>query len=91
MKAKDWIKQLQSNPNWATTEIDWEAVDELERKLEALEIIKSHIISRDCDTSGIYVERKQGYFEPYYEITLREGAMCFLSEKEYQLLKEELE
>lgn len=91
MKAKDWIKQLQSNPNWTTTEIDWEAVDELERKLEALEIVKSHIVSPENDSSGIYVERKQGYYEPYYEITLREGAMCFLSEKEYGLLKGELE
>lgn len=91
MKAKDWIKELQSNPNWTTAEIDWEAVDEIDKKLKALEMIKFHIISPEYDTSGVYVERHLGLVEPYYEIKLREGAMCCLSQEEYDSVKEGLE
>lgn len=91
MKAKDWIKELKSNSDKIEVEIDQEVVDEIDKKLKALEMIKLHIISPEYDTSGIYVERHLGLVEPYYEIKLREGVMCCLSPYEYYLIKEGLE
>ena len=41
-KAKEWIDELQSNPDWSTTYIDWEAVDEIEDALKALKILKNY-------------------------------------------------
>lgn len=66
------------------------ACQKVEKALKALEIIKSHIISPEYDVSGVYMERHIGLVEPYYEIKLREGVMCCLSQDEYDLLKEVL-
>ena len=61
-----------------------------EKKLKALEIIKKHILSRDMDTSGIYLEFHNGHYEPYYTIEIKEGIKQIVSPEEYDLLKEVL-
>ena len=63
-----------------------ELIASFTKELKAFEIIKNHIISREHYTSGIYFE-KDG---DYYEIKLRNGADCFFTEEEYELLKEVL-
>lgn len=57
---------------------------------KALEIIKKHILSRDMDTSGIYLEFHNGHYEPYYTIEIREGIKQIVSLEEYDLLREVL-
>ena len=54
----------------------------------ALEIVKKHILNRDMDTSGIYLEFHNGYYEPYYTIEIREGIKQIISIEEHDLLKE---
>lgn len=40
MKARLWINHLLSHGEWNRCEIDWEAVDEIDEKLNELEKIK---------------------------------------------------
>ena len=63
---------------------------EKNKKLKALEIIKKHILNRDMDTSGIYLEFHIGYYEPYYTIEIREGTKQIVPLEEYDILKEVL-
>lgn len=62
----------------------------IEKELKALEIIKKHIVNKDLDTSGVYLEYCLGLFEPYYSIEIKRGANQIITEKEYDLLKEVL-
>lgn len=62
----------------------------IEKSLKALEIIKKHILNRDIDTSGIYLEFHNEHYEPYYTIEIREGIKQIVSPEEYDLLKEVL-
>ena len=79
-RAENWIKELQSHPDWTTTEIDWKAVDEIEEKLKALEIIRSHR-GRMGGVDGTYEGPENTYL-----IELKN-----VHPDEYELLKENLE
>lgn len=59
-------------------------------KNRVLEFIKKHILNRDTDTSGIYLEFHNGHYEPYYTIEIREGIKQIVSLEEYDLLKKEI-
>lgn len=90
MNAKDWIKELQSNPDWTTTEIDWEAVDEIERKLKAFEIIKKkkvevHWLSECLAFVGAHGLRRYNACVKWSHSSESE-----LTKEEYNLLKEVL-
>ena len=67
-----------------------EDVEIIKKELQALEIIKKHIVNRDSDTSGVYLEYCLGLFEPYYSIEIKHGVNQTITEKEYNLLKEVL-
>ena len=86
MNAKDWIKELQSNPDWTTTEIDWEAVDEIEKKLKALEIIKTKFVNLTVFRMTSFV-KKEGV--DCYNVHFSSEEMHLTSE-EFNLLKEAL-
>lgn len=67
-----------------------EELTELEKELRVLETIRKHIVNRDSDASGVYLEYCLGLFEPYYSIEIKRGANQIITEKEYDLLKEVL-
>lgn len=85
-RAENWIRELQSHPDWTTTEIDWKAVDEIEEKLKALKIIKDKLVDihdlLDCKTKTC---------EQYNGFTHWLGYKGNLTQEEYDLLKENLE
>lgn len=70
--------------------IDESKVLEMVKKSQAVDIIKKHILNRDMDTSGIYLEFHNGRYEPYYTIEIRNGVKQIVSQEEYDLLKEVL-
>ena len=86
MNAKDWIKELQLNPDWTTTEIDWEAVDEIEKKLKAVEIIKKKYVNLTIFRITAFM-KKEGV--DCYNIHFSSEEMHLTSE-EFDLLKEVL-
>lgn len=70
--------------------LTFEELAELEKELKALEIIKEHILDRNMDTSGIYLEYHTGYYEPYYTIEIKDGVKRIVSLEEFKLLKDVL-
>lgn len=68
--------------------IDESKVLEIVKKAQAFDIVKKHILNRDMDTSGIYLEFHNGHYEPYYTIEIRNGAKQIVSQEEYDLIKE---
>lgn len=70
--------------------IDESKVLEIVKKAQAFDIIKKHILNRDMDTSGIYLEFHNGRYEPYYTIEIRNGVKQIVPQEEYNLLEEVL-
>lgn len=88
------LKRLERHDNIRITEeqAQW-LVDNfanLQKKLKALEIIKTHILNRDMDTSGVYLEYHSGFYEPYYTIEIKEGVKQVVTQEEFDSLKEGL-
>lgn len=70
------------------SEVIKEAFARLEKLEKVIEIVKNHILNRDNDTSGIYLEFHNGFYESYYTIEIRKGVKQIFSLKESNLLTE---
>ena len=67
---------------------EWVLKNAFPQELQILEVLKEHFVNRDNDTSGIYFEKHLGYYEPYYQIKLKDGIKLTLTETEFNLIKE---
>lgn len=46
-KAEAWIKEIDDNPDWGHTEIDWEAIDQLKELIEKEERHRWHDLRKN--------------------------------------------
>jgi len=90
LTALENLRKQSETHRWLEQQFEKEWLNTIEKELKALELIKGHIINRDMDSSGIYLEYHFGHYEPYYTIEIREGIQQVLSIEEYNLLKEAL-
>ena len=90
LTALEYLRKQSETHRWLEQQFEKEWLNTIERELKALELIKGHILSRDMDTSGIYIEWHYGHYEPYYTIEIKEGAKQIVSKEECDLLKEVL-
>lgn len=96
MTPEEALKHLQLlanvNDNYTgdddCAEIIEQALTEHEKQKQILEVLKEHFVNRDNDTSGLYFEKHIGYYEPYYQIKLKDGIKLTFTETEFNLIKE---